>query len=398
MSVDARWCIVQALDGSRKRPWWHCLGCGKINQRVMLVHRRCSSCQRNEATAPPFVIEDVLQDTSTVPYPFNHAPRSMKPDDISVKEFSDLTNVYCYSYEAPPLERAYVKHIFTGPYEDLKTQATGLFYLIQEGVELKWQHLSIGVAEGPYYSWRSPAGGLADSEVPQCIHQARKLIYRAVTNYGDKDPGDEIDLDEMMGDEPPADPLPSSSSYNPSKDDNEIAWKNGINNFVILAWTASGTKKGTFISAQEHPVYVLCLGAPVELDLEQCLPISPEHAATVDAESNLAVNQDVVIQDVPVPEPEAEEAGQNLKGKKPRKSKKNTATATGQETGANLKGTKKGKEKTTVHQPKPKPAVPPHERLKINMVHGDVLILSGEFVYTLTRSGMSILIFGMHEL
>jgi hypothetical protein len=130
----------------------------------------------------------------------------------------------------------------------------------------------------------------------------------------------------------------------------------------------------------------------------------------VDAESNPAVNQDVVTQDVPVPEPEAEEAGRNPKGKKPRKSKKNPVTETGQETGANLKGTKKGKEKTMVHQPKPKPAVPPHERLKINMVHGDVLILSGDFIvrdlltfsrmasmvtcsirqYTLTRSGMSI--------
>jgi hypothetical protein len=96
---------------------------------------------------------------------------------------------------------------------------------------------------GPYYSWRSPAGGLADNEVPQCIHQARKLIYRSVTNYGDKDPGAEFDLDEMMCDELPVDPLPSSSSYNPSKDDNEIAWKNGINSFVVLAWTTSGTKK-----------------------------------------------------------------------------------------------------------------------------------------------------------
>jgi hypothetical protein len=167
--------------------------------------------------------------------------------------------------------------------------------------------------------------------------------------------------------------------------------------------------QGTFISAQDHPVYVLCLGAPVELDLEQCLPIPPEHAATAGAESNPPANQDV-----PVPELEAEEVGQNTKGKKPRKSKKNPVTEIGQETGASLKGTKKGKEKTTAQQPKPKPkpkpAVPPHERLRINMVHGDVLILSGDFIvrglltfsrmvsmttcsipqYTLTRSGMSI--------
>lgn len=44
-SVDVRWCIVQALDGNRRRSWWHCIGCGKINQRAMLVHRRCSFCQ-----------------------------------------------------------------------------------------------------------------------------------------------------------------------------------------------------------------------------------------------------------------------------------------------------------------------------------------------------------------
>lgn len=44
-SADARWCVTQALDGNPGRTWWHCLGCGRINQRDMLVHRRCPSCQ-----------------------------------------------------------------------------------------------------------------------------------------------------------------------------------------------------------------------------------------------------------------------------------------------------------------------------------------------------------------
>ena len=100
-----------------------------------------------------------MQDTSTVPYPLNHAPQSMKPTDISVKEFPDMTSVYCYNFhtELHPVEvstgtgsenRACVEHIFTGPYGDLKVQATEVFYQIQEGLELMWQSVSNGIADG----------------------------------------------------------------------------------------------------------------------------------------------------------------------------------------------------------------------------------------------------------
>lgn len=119
--------------------------------------RWCS--QRNESPAPPFIIEDVLQDTSTAPYPCNHAPLSMTKDDILVKEFHDMTSVYCYNFrdESLPVETtvdsssdegACVKHIFTGPYENLKVQATRLFLQIQEGIELSWQGVATGIAEG----------------------------------------------------------------------------------------------------------------------------------------------------------------------------------------------------------------------------------------------------------
>jgi hypothetical protein len=108
---------------------------------------------------PLFIIEDVLQDTSTAPFPCNHAPLSMKADDISVKEFPDMTSVYCYNFRDKLLPAeitvgpgseggACVKHIFTGPYEELKAQATGLFLQIQEGIELGWQSVTTGIAEG----------------------------------------------------------------------------------------------------------------------------------------------------------------------------------------------------------------------------------------------------------
>ena len=80
-----------------------------------------------------------------------------------------------------------------------------------------------------------------------------------------------------------------------------------------------------------------------------------------------------------------EEGGQKkAKGGKQRKSKKDLGP--GPETDANPKGKRKGKgkEKAVVPhpskekpRPKPKSTAPPHERLKISMVHGDVLILSG---------------------
>jgi len=85
----------------------------------------------------------------------------MKADDILVKEFPDMTTVYCYNFrdETLPVETAVnpksekgacVKHIFTGPYEGLKVQATGLFLQIQEGIELGWRSVTAGVAEGTY--------------------------------------------------------------------------------------------------------------------------------------------------------------------------------------------------------------------------------------------------------
>ena len=108
-------------------------------------------------------------------------------------------------------------------------------------------------------------------------------------------------------------------------------------------------------------MFVLSLGAPVELELERWLP----DTATEE-------NPPVIV----VQEAVEEEPGQKAKGKKPRKSQKQAATP---EIKVNAKGSKKdkGKEKSTVSQPKPKPSAPAHEKLKISMVHGDVLVLSG---------------------
>ena len=116
------------------------------------------------------------------------------------------------------------------------------------------------------------------------------------------------------------------------------------------------------------PVFILCLGATVELEFERY--VSGEVVA-VNAEDDSTVKGDVVV-------PE-EKAGQKGKGKKPRKSQKNPAPGPSSETKVNGKESKKdkGKEKSMVSQPKPKPSAPNHERLKISMVHGDVLILRG---------------------
>ncbi|KAF9645624.1 hypothetical protein BDM02DRAFT_492370 [Thelephora ganbajun] len=380
----------------------------------MLIHRRCPSCKRNEDPAPPFIIEDVLQDASTAPYPCNHAPRSMKAGDILVNEFTDMTSVYCYNFRNEPLpvetavdsgleKGACVKHVFTGPYEDLKVQATGLFLQIQEGIELGWQSVTTGIAEGMYYSWASPRHGWVDNEIPQCIHQVRKLISKFVGDYGNKDSGDESHLDEMIYEELPADPQPSTSTHNAKKQDKEVAENIRINHIVALAWTASGSRRGTFVSAKDDPVFILCLGATVELELEWCLPDPTESIATADTESNPPVSQDVAVSGTV-----DEGVGQKkTKGRKQRKPKKNPDAEYSLEADANAKGKGKGKGKERVvvpqaakekPKPKPKPTAPPHERLKINMVHGDVLILSGgDYIYTLTRTGISILLFALPD-
>jgi hypothetical protein len=114
----------------------------------------------------------------------------------------------------------------------------------------------------------------------------------------------------------------------------------------------------------------------VELELEQCLPDTPEPSVAADTKLNPPVSQDVVV-------PGTVDEGAGQKKTKGGKQKKNPVPEPGPETNANPKGKRKGKgkEKAVVPQekpkPKPKPTAPPHERLKISMVHGDVLILSG---------------------
>ena len=126
-------------------------------------------------------------------------------------------------------------------------------------------------------------------------------------------------------------------------------------------------------------MFMLCLGANVELELERCLP-DPEPSAIVNQEPNLPVSQEVVAPET------VDEGAEQKKPKvgKQRKSKKNPEPEPGPGINANPKGKRKGKEKAVPPQPpeekpkpKPKPTAPPHERLKICMVHGDVLILNG---------------------
>ena len=201
-----------------------------------------------------------------------------------------MTSVYCYNFRDGSLpvgtaadpssgKGACVKHIFTGPYEDLKVQATSLFLQIQEGIELGWQNVATGIAEGistrlvhhfrltalplgQYYSWASPRHGWVDNEIPQCIHQVRKLISKFVSDYGDKDPGDESHLDEMLCDGLSADPQPSASSHAAKEEDAKVTENIRINHTVVLAWTASGSRRVRKVDGIYHASsFRLCSGS-----------------------------------------------------------------------------------------------------------------------------------------
>ena len=122
----------------------------------------------------------------------------------------------------------------------------------------------------------------------------------------------------------------------------------------------------------------------MELELERCPPDPPESAGTANSGSNPPVGQDVFALGVD------EGAEPKAKGKRQRKPKKSPDLEPGPEANANAEGKRKGKGKQKAaipkpprEKPKPKPRsiAPPHERLKISMVHGDVLILSsGDYI------------------
>ena len=112
-------------------------------------------------------------------------------------------------------------------------------------------------------------------------------------------------------------------------------------------------------------MYVLSLGANVELELERCFPDPPDSAPAV---------SDALVG--------ADEGGEEKKaGGRKRRKLKDPDSEFGLEPNTDPGGKGKGRERVAVPREKPKqkpkPVAPPHERLKISMVHGDVLILSG---------------------
>lgn len=114
---------------------------------------------------------------------------------------------------------------------------------------------------GPYYSWLSPRHGWNDSEIPQCIHQARKHISKFVGGYCDKDPGDENNIDGALCEELSAGPRPSTSSHG-TKEEGEKATENiRINHVVALAWTASGSRRVREVDDTPYLMFRLCSGS-----------------------------------------------------------------------------------------------------------------------------------------
>jgi len=91
-----------------------------------------------------------------------------------------------------------------------------------------------------------------DKEIPQCISQVRKLISKFVSDYGDKDPGEESHLGGMLCEGLSTDPQPSTSSHATKEEDEKITENVRINHIIALAWTASGSKRVRKVDGIHH--------------------------------------------------------------------------------------------------------------------------------------------------
>ncbi|KAH7910252.1 hypothetical protein BJ138DRAFT_133067 [Hygrophoropsis aurantiaca] len=212
------------------RGFW-CSACGLVNEQKLFRHQICTSsrCQAapdeesfNGHVDPLSALRDLHQ-AAFLPMPHNTAP----PDvPINIIDWED--GMRTITYQVNP--SATVTHIFTGNHEDLQNEPSEFLHVLQEDVQILRKERS-----NPYFTYLTTMPDLCTADAvpwldaPTCLPQARDLMLHYAESYGERK---EANIDELL----------------------------------LQAWVAPGSKKGKVYEAKESCLIFLCLGAEVTMN------------------------------------------------------------------------------------------------------------------------------------
>ncbi|RDB27915.1 hypothetical protein Hypma_002236 [Hypsizygus marmoreus] len=346
-------------------PGWFCVDCGKLNYQTTLRHRWCTSSFCKDK--PPAVgyalslgqVRDLHQ-SGVMSHSYNEYPVAMV--DASVGMWQDGMQTLTYTLKGKGKKIGpMVKHIFTGNTPSLQTDANILFRDFQMDVPLRRR-----VCDGsPYFSYTAgglPAKttGISWQDVPPCVTRAKDLLLHRGRCYG------EIDL--------------------------------SMNYLSVIAWVTSGSRKGSpILSCTKHAIVLALLGseATVTLTPKSGFQDQPPSASKTAAHPTLPTNEPTYAPDMtalfpmPMEDDDIEMADETLP--------KNERLS------GDLLDTddRMGPDATDDISIDVKPQTPVVKRPKcsitITMVHGDLVLLSGDnFEYSVKRSGTGMLLTGSY--
>ncbi|CAL1714543.1 unnamed protein product [Somion occarium] len=347
------------------RKGWHCGGCGRLNVQRHFCFERCPTCAAWNGMSPVGAIY-VRNPYNTAPitFPWDRYPSS-SVTCTSVK--NEESGMRTFIYEISP--SVVVKHFFTCNQRALQEDATLLFREFQLTVKLEWQGAKTNLALGPYFTYLAGNGheGNHSSEAwkgaAPSIARSRKIMEGLMQGDGKR--------------------LSKSCT---------------LENLTVLAWYATGHRKSpTPLPAKGRAIALMCLGADVDLTL---VPVSgfpavpevipfPETGSDVLAAAESLPNLEYPDEDELVDHMDVDD-----------------------EPDIPLAGLLREVHKAELEQAAPVPALPVEkvskekqkgsskrgkgEEIFVSMVHGDVLVLSGDdFEWSMRRTGMSIVLIGM---
>ncbi|KAF9456067.1 hypothetical protein BDZ94DRAFT_1276582 [Collybia nuda] len=227
---------------------WHCTSCGKLNFRATLRHRTCSSsfCKERpmpESYALPLWFLRDPQQRLPVPMPYNTYPNGV---DVRYTVRDNDMRAYTYVVSGDKDESVSVKHIFTCNSQHLQEDATQLLEAFQLDVPMQRK---MGKTSLPYFYFEFSSGeasGILPSpptttweDAPPCVLKAKEHLMSRAHVYGEKP---------------------------------EVT----VNTLSILAWISTGTRKGgSSLDCKTNSIIIMCLGADTVISV---VPKSGFHA------------------------------------------------------------------------------------------------------------------------
>ncbi|KAF5341226.1 hypothetical protein D9611_005925 [Ephemerocybe angulata] len=358
---------------------WFCAACGKVNFQVAMRHRKCQSMKCLQDNTRP--VTTYAQDLADIRGPHSCSPCCLPFNDCSDSVLGTSTSwnngMRTLSYyhsgrggkQAPasgPAEaqaeeerKVWIKHVFTCNLAHLQKAASEMIRVLQTEVELR---RNVEDASSPFFECAYDLSPSVSAAVPDCLVKAGTLLAKRASAYA------EIGVETME-----------------------------VSKLKVLAWMAPGKRMNQdVLRAKSSPVAVLCLGS----DVVMCLsPQKGPEARKAPGSSKKGPAKSSASKKGKEVEPQLDLSSLIVMDES--SALKEETSDGAQATSTELNMQESSSVEAPVASSSQPPAVTPVNKLaegtvQVTMVHGDVLVLSGEdFTYSLKRSGTGILIFGM---